>query len=180
MKNESERFYNPVYKCRLCGERFHLPYRRCIVATETLDIPADIHGVDIYSYALHICGDDKGVGYADLIGFSPVQPDEPKVECNLYDKEETHENCTVQVLTNTTTGEVSVGWWKNTGPDVDFICRFLAEHFDVPCGYTFDDVDVPDILPGRGDWCEGWCERKPDCSSCWKRFFEIWRERTGE
>lgn len=34
------------------------------------------------------------------------------VECNFYDKEETFENCTVQVLTNTVTGEVSVGWWK--------------------------------------------------------------------
>lgn len=31
----------------------------------------------------------------------------------FYDKEETHENCTVQVLTNTKTGAVSVGWWRN-------------------------------------------------------------------
>ncbi len=36
-----------------------------------------------------------------------------KVETNFYDKEEIHENCTVQVLTNTATGETSVGWWKN-------------------------------------------------------------------
>ena len=35
------------------------------------------------------------------------------VETNIYDKEETYPNCTVQVLTNTVTGEVSVGWWKN-------------------------------------------------------------------
>ena len=35
------------------------------------------------------------------------------VETNIYDKEEIYPNCTVQVLTNTTTGEVSVGWWNN-------------------------------------------------------------------
>ena len=36
-----------------------------------------------------------------------------KTEINVYDKEETYPNCTVQVLTNTVTGDVSVGWWKN-------------------------------------------------------------------
>ena len=38
-----------------------------------------------------------------------------KVETNFFDKEEIFENCTVQVLTNTATGEVSVGWWRNEG-----------------------------------------------------------------
>ena len=37
------------------------------------------------------------------------------VETNIYDKEETYPNCTVQVLTNTATGETSVGWWENGG-----------------------------------------------------------------
>lgn len=36
-----------------------------------------------------------------------------KVETNIYDKEEIYPDCTVQVLTNTATGETSVGWWKN-------------------------------------------------------------------
>lgn len=36
-----------------------------------------------------------------------------KIKTNMYDKEEIFENCTVQVLTNTLTGEVSIGWWKN-------------------------------------------------------------------
>ena len=36
-----------------------------------------------------------------------------KIETCFYDKEEIFENCTVQVLTNTATGEVSIGWWKN-------------------------------------------------------------------
>ena len=36
-----------------------------------------------------------------------------RIEASFYDKEEIHENCTVQVLTNTKTGDVSVGWWQN-------------------------------------------------------------------
>lgn len=32
---------------------------------------------------------------------------------SFYDQVETYPNCTVEVLTNTHTGEVSVGWWKN-------------------------------------------------------------------
>jgi hypothetical protein len=31
----------------------------------------------------------------------------------IYDREEIIENCTVQILTNSVTGEQSVGWWKN-------------------------------------------------------------------
>jgi hypothetical protein len=40
-----------------------------------------------------------------------------KIETNIYDQEETYPNCTVQVLTNTVTGEVSVGWWENWGKE---------------------------------------------------------------
>lgn len=35
------------------------------------------------------------------------------VDIDIYDKEEIYPNCTVQVLTNTVTGKVSVGWWRN-------------------------------------------------------------------
>lgn len=31
----------------------------------------------------------------------------------IYDVEEIHQNCTVQVLRNSETGEISVGWWEN-------------------------------------------------------------------
>lgn len=34
-------------------------------------------------------------------------------ELNIYDKEETYDNCTVQVLTNTVTGKTSIGWRRN-------------------------------------------------------------------
>lgn len=33
------------------------------------------------------------------------------IETNVYDSEEIIHNCTVQILRNSTTGEVSVGWW---------------------------------------------------------------------
>lgn len=32
----------------------------------------------------------------------------------FYDKREVHNNCTVEVLTNTKTGAVSVGWYENS------------------------------------------------------------------
>lgn len=35
------------------------------------------------------------------------------VEPNIYDQEELHKNCTVQILKNSITGACSVGWWKN-------------------------------------------------------------------
>lgn len=39
-----------------------------------------------------------------------------KVETNMFDECETHYNCTVQVLRNSKTGEVSIGWWENDNP----------------------------------------------------------------
>ena len=39
---------------------------------------------------------------------------EPTWETCLYDQEEVHTDCTVQVLRNSVTGAVSVGWWKNS------------------------------------------------------------------
>lgn len=35
------------------------------------------------------------------------------IETNAYDKVEEHKNCTVQILTNSITGETSIGWWEN-------------------------------------------------------------------
>ena len=51
-------------------------------------------------------------GVERMNGFEQV-----RVETNLFDKEEIYQNCTVQALTNTVTGEVSVGWWKNDRED---------------------------------------------------------------
>lgn len=42
-----------------------------------------------------------------------------QITTNLFDKEELFTDCTVQVLTNTVTGEVSVGWWPNDNPPIE-------------------------------------------------------------
>lgn len=34
------------------------------------------------------------------------------IEVNIYDVEEVHDNCVVQILKNTVTGDMSVGWWE--------------------------------------------------------------------
>ena len=41
------------------------------------------------------------------------QDGEEAVEVNLYEEVELHTNCTVQILRNVLTGELSVGWWEN-------------------------------------------------------------------
>lgn len=46
--------------------------------------------------------------------FTPPSMQITETNIAYYDKVETHENCTVQILTNRQTGEVSVGWWENT------------------------------------------------------------------
>ena len=42
-----------------------------------------------------------------------VKEPKVKVETNIFDEEEIHENCTVQILRNSITGETSVGWYEN-------------------------------------------------------------------
>lgn len=46
----------------------------------------------------------------------PISEPEPVVNMTsvaIFDQEEIHENCTVQVWKNSVTGECSVGWWEN-------------------------------------------------------------------
>ena len=47
----------------------------------------------------------------DLI--DSIQRQESKPEISIFDKIEQHSNCTVQILSNSMTGEVSIGWWEN-------------------------------------------------------------------
>lgn len=51
-----------------------------------------------------------------VILFMKPRPKIQKVETNLYDQEEIFTDCTVQVWTNSVTGETSVGWWRNNHP----------------------------------------------------------------
>lgn len=48
---------------------------------------------------------------------SAEQEKKTEMQICVYDREETYTNCTVQVLTNTFTGETSIGWWCNDGND---------------------------------------------------------------
>lgn len=41
-----------------------------------------------------------------------LKQSEPQITTNIYDKEEIFRGCIVQVLRNSVTGDVSVGWWK--------------------------------------------------------------------
>lgn len=41
---------------------------------------------------------------------------EQTIETNIFDIEEVHHNCTVQILRNSVTGEQSIGWWPEEQP----------------------------------------------------------------
>ena len=56
------------------------------------------------------------VGYVTAAMMQTASAEDDKClldEINMFDDEEIHENCTVQVLTNSVTGETSIGWWRN-------------------------------------------------------------------
>ena len=70
----------------------------------------DIDGFAIMEDGALILTDECGsFAYCPTDRFSVVLD----VGAGIYDKEETYPDCTVQVLTNTATGETSVGWWNN-------------------------------------------------------------------
>ena len=47
----------------------------------------------------------------------PFIPPEPQITTNIYDQEEIHHGCAVQILRNSVTGDVSVGWWEESEED---------------------------------------------------------------
>ena len=63
----------------------------------------------------------KGLIY-DLIERSTIKS-------SFYDKEEYYSNCTVHILSNSITGETSIGWWDNDNPPVG-ISGWEEEEFD--------------------------------------------------
>lgn len=46
--------------------------------------------------------------------------EEQIVDINAYDIAERYEDCTVEILKNSVTGKISVGWWRNENPP--FLC----------------------------------------------------------
>lgn len=55
--------------------------------------------------------EDTGLTAEEIV--REIRTATPTVETNIFDKETIIENCTVQILENTVTGEVSIGWWRN-------------------------------------------------------------------
>lgn len=49
----------------------------------------------------------------DRVGDSMDDKDINEIETNIFDEVEIYENCSVQILRNSVTGEESVGWWIN-------------------------------------------------------------------
>lgn len=54
---------------------------------------------------------------AQFMDLRDAHEDDIRVDSmNLFDKAETYHNCAVQVLTNTVTGQQSIGWWLEDDP----------------------------------------------------------------
>lgn len=49
------------------------------------------------------------------------------IDSNIFDQVETFRHCTVQVLTNSFTGEQSIGWWREVDEkDLMPKCRYCG------------------------------------------------------
>ena len=71
-------------------------------------------------------------------------------ECNLFDEEEIHRHCTVQVLRNSVNGQVSNGWREEATRCKD--CRHFRKnaHGVIWCN-EFGGKITPDDFCSRGD-----------------------------
>ena len=59
-----------------------------------------------------LSGGTVGFVTAALLQTASDEDDMMLDSVGVYNEEEIHENCTVQVWRNTVTGETSVGWWQ--------------------------------------------------------------------
>lgn len=59
-----------------------------------------------------LSGGAVGLVTAALLQTASDEDDMMVDSIGVYNEEEIHENCTVQVWRNTVTGETSVGWWQ--------------------------------------------------------------------
>ena len=63
--------------------------------------------------------DSCGSHYNCWLAWLNAEAEDVEVTTNLFDEEELHPNCTVQILRNSVTGDVSVGWWENHPREAD-------------------------------------------------------------
>lgn len=71
---------------------------------------AGLQGADDLRAGLCALYDSAGV---DWVGDSMDDKEINEIETNIFDEVEIYENCSVQILRNSVTGEESVGWWIN-------------------------------------------------------------------
>ena len=65
-------------------------------------------------------------------------------------------------------------------PDNDFIIKWLAEAFENPCNYGFNQQDIAEFM---GENCPEWCDEncgKVSDFECWKKYFEILKSKESE
>ena len=68
-----------------------------------------------YSWIAPLYGSIAGVMTCAMVYYGYYGRNERTEDTDIpyYDKETRIDNCTVQILENTETGEVSIGWWRN-------------------------------------------------------------------
>lgn len=72
--------------------------------------------------------------YEHILANAPVKEFDDNelisVRTNLYDEEEIHKNCTVQIWRNSVTGETSFGWWDNADQTDQNECELYGDMED--------------------------------------------------
>ncbi len=83
-----------------------------------IDADALMKAIRAHDYPLraHFNSTDNGmftIGIQQAVDDYFKRATDYPVKTSLYDEQERHENCTVEIWRNSLTGEVSIGWWKN-------------------------------------------------------------------
>ena len=87
----------------------------------TLDMPQNCSACPVFHDMIckitGISNDECHLGRPPNCPLSVLPDYTALVEPGIYDEEELHNDCTVQVLRNSITGHTSVGWWENERGD---------------------------------------------------------------
>ena len=96
------------------------------------------------------------------------------IETNFFDKEEVYTDCMVQVLTNTVTGEVSVGWSPTNDWRIIKTISDLPERTEEVIGFARDRQ-----LIGHVYWCEEDREFVCESETDWLYGVSHWRYKSA-
>ena len=101
---------NELKPCPFCGGKaYHYQERNGITVENMTLAPGIMHFV-LCTECSALVSEASKKEAVELWNKRTV-PEE--IDIPIYDKETRHENCTVQILENTKTGRVSIGWWEN-------------------------------------------------------------------